>query len=67
VHLVPEPTDDRLADVHHVALVDKGHLDVELGELRLPIGPEVFVTEAPDHLVVPLHASDHEQLLEQLR
>ena len=51
----------------HVVLVDEAHLDVELGELRLPVGAEVLVAVAAGDLVVPLHPGDHQQLLEQLR
>ncbi len=59
--------DDPLAQGDHVVLVDEGHLDVELGELRLPVGAEVLVPVAAGDLVVPLHPGHHEQLLEQLR
>ena len=65
--VLPERRDDRLAEVDHVVLGDEGHLDVELGELRLPVGAEVLVAVAAGDLVVPLHAADHQQLLEQLR
>ena len=65
--LAPQSADDGLADRDDVVLVDERHLDVELGELRLPVGPEVLVAEAAHHLVVALHAGDHQQLLEQLR
>jgi len=47
-------------------LVHEGSLDVELGEFRLPVGAQVLVTEAPHHLVIPVHASDHQQLLVKL-
>ena len=57
----------RLAEREDVLLVDEAHLDVELGELRLPVGAEVLVAEAARDLVVALHAGDHQQLLEQLR
>ena len=50
-----------------VVLLDEAHLDVELGELRLPVGAEVLVAVAAGDLVVALHAGDHQQLLEQLR
>ena len=40
----------------HVVLVDEAHLDVELGELRLPVGAEVLVAVAARDLVVALHA-----------
>ena len=54
-------------DLDHVLAVDEGHLDVELGELGLAVGPRRLVAEAARHLVVALEAGDHQQLLEQLR
>ena len=63
----PERDEDLLGERDHVVLVDEGHLDVELGELGLPVGAEVLVAVAPGDLVVALHAGDHQQLLEQLR
>ena len=63
----PDLLDDRLAELEDVVLGDEGHLDVELGELRLPVGAEVLVAVAARDLVVALHARDHEQLLEELR
>ncbi len=51
----------------HVVLLDEAHLDVELGELGLPVGAEVLVAVAARDLVVALHAGHHQQLLEQLR
>src|SRR3712207_7044962 len=45
----------------------RSHLDVELGELRLPVGAEVLVAVAAGDLEVALGAGHHEQLLEQLR
>ena len=56
-----------LVDLDHVLAVDEGHLDVELGELGLAVGPRRLVAEAARHLVVALEAGDHQQLLEQLR
>ena len=64
---LPQRGDDLLAELDDVVLLDEAHLDVELGELRLAVGAEVFVPVAARDLVVPLHAADHEQLLEQLR
>ena len=61
VETIASPTpDDVLAG-------DEGHLQVDLGELRLPVLAEVLVAEAAGELVVALKAADHEQLLEQLR
>ena len=65
--LAPQRPDDVLGDGQDVVAVDEAHLEVELGELRLPVGAEVLVPEAAGDLVVPLEAADHQQLLEQLR
>ena len=66
-HPLPQRPHDRLADLDDVLLLHEGHLDVELGELRLPVGPEVLVAVAPRDLEVLLQSGDHQQLLEQLR
>ena len=63
----PDLAHHRLAELEHVVLLDEAHLDVELGELGLPVGAEVLVAVAAGDLVVALHAGHHEQLLEQLR
>ena len=65
--LPPQRGDDLLRQRDDVVLVDERHLDVQLGELRLPVGAEVLVPVAAGDLVVPLHPGDHQQLLEQLR
>ena len=65
--LAPQAADDCLADLDDVLLLDERHLDVELGELRLPVGAEVLVAVAAGDLEVALQPRDHEQLLEQLR
>ena len=43
------------------------HLDVDLRELRLTIGAQVFVAETADDLEIPVRARDHQELLEELR
>jgi hypothetical protein len=58
-----EPLDDR----DDVLLLHEGHLEVELGELRLAVGAQILVAEAARDLVVALVAAHHQQLLEQLR
>ena len=45
---------------------DKGHLHINLGELRLAIGPQVFITEALDDLKIAVKPGDHQELLKQL-
>ena len=64
---LPDRGDDGLGEGDHVVLLGEAHLDVELGELGLPVGAEVLVAVAAGDLEVPLQAADHEQLLEQLR
>ena len=54
-------------EAEHVGLVDEGGLHVQLGELELPVGPEVLVAQAPGDLVVAVEAAHHEELLGQLR
>jgi hypothetical protein len=51
---------------------DGGHLreadlEVDLGEVGLTVGAEVFVAEAAGDLEVAVEAGDHEELLEDLR
>ena len=65
--LFPDAADHPLAQRDHVLLVDEAHLQVDLGELRLPVSPRVLVAEAADDLHVPLGPADHQELLEQLR
>ncbi len=64
---LPEVGQQLFAEGDDVVLVDEAHLDVKLGELGLPVGPEVLVAVAAGDLVITLHAGHHQQLLEQLR
>ena len=50
-----------------VAYLREGDLEVDLGELGLAVGAEVFVAEAAGDLEVAVEAGDHEDLLEDLR
>ena len=54
---------EALLDGLDLLLVQEGHLQVDLGELRLPVGPEVLVPEAPGDLEVPVKPCQHQQLL----
>ena len=56
-----------LERAHDIVLVHEGHLDIDLGELGLTVGTQVLVAEALGNLVVALDATDHEQLLQELR
>jgi hypothetical protein len=71
-HVEPEdlaggPLHEPLDHAHHVVGLDERHLDVELGELGLPVGAEVFVAEALRHLHVAVEAGHHQELLVELR
>ena len=46
---------------------DERRLDVDLGELRLPVGAQVLVAEAARDLEVAVEARHHQQLLVDLR
>ena len=48
-------------------MVHERRLHVELGELELPVGPQVLVAQATGDLVVAVDAGHHEQLFGQLR
>ncbi len=65
--LAPHARQHALADAEHVVHPDEGHLDVDLAELRLAVGPEVLVPQAARHLVVTVEARHHEELLVELR
>src|SRR6266536_1753956 len=65
--LPPHPGEHGLQDLVHVLLGGERHLQVELGELPVAVGPEVLVPEASDQLVVPVDTGDHQELFELLR
>ena len=65
--LAGRPLHEPLDHAHHVVRLDKRHLHVELRELRLPVGPQILVAEAPRHLHVAVEARHHQQLLVELR
>ena len=50
-----------------IVLLDKGHLQVDLGELGLTVRAQVLVAEALHDLVVALEPGHHQDLLEELR
>ena len=53
-------------DLQNVVALDEGHLDVDLGELGLPVSSQVLVPEAAGHLHVAVVAGDHQDLLVDL-
>ena len=59
--------EEAFGDGEDGVLRGEGHLEVDLGELGLAVGAEVFVAEAAGDLEVAVEAGDHEDLLEDLR
>ena len=66
-HFLEQVADHALGETHDVLFVEEAGLDVDLSELRLTIGTQVFVAEALGDLVVAVEAGHHQQLLELLR
>ena len=56
-----------LNDAEDVVDLDERHFHVELGELRLPVGAQVFVAQAAGDLEILIEAGDHQDLLVKLR
>src|SRR5690242_12313716 len=55
---------------HHLeyaVCLRKGHLQIDLGELRLAISAKIFIAEAAHDLKILVEAGDHQYLLEELR
>jgi len=52
---------------HHVLGLDKGHLQVQLRELRLPVRTKVLIAKTAGDLHVAVVAGDHQDLLVKLR
>ena len=53
--------------MQHFLLRDKAHFQIQLGELRLPVGAQILITETAGNLEIPFHAGDHQQLFQLLR
>ena len=58
--------DEAFVHGHNVFFVHKGHLQVDLGEFRLTVGPKVLITEAAGNLHIAVIAREHQQLLVEL-
>jgi hypothetical protein len=63
----PDVMEHGLDDRHHVIGGHKGGLEVDLGEFRLTVRPQVLVAEATCDLEIAVIASHHQQLLVDLR
>ena len=62
-HFLEHPLQEALLDGLDLFLVQEGHLQVDLGKLRLTVRPEVLIPEAPSNLEIPVKAREHQQLL----
>ena len=49
-----------------MVFIHEGRFDVQLGEFWLAVGAQIFVAETAHHLVVTIHAGNHQQLFVQL-
>ena len=65
--LTPLPRDQLLHRREDPLRGGEAHLDVDLGELGLPVVAQVLVAEAAGDLEVLVEPRDHEELLEDLR
>ena len=63
----PDILQDLFCNGDDVILIDEAHLNIKLGELRLTIRTEIFVTIAACNLEVAFHSGNHQHLLEKLR
>src|SRR3990172_5451063 len=64
--LTEDGGDELLHEDQHVLPIHERHLDVYLGKLGLPVGPQVLIAEAPHDLEVAVKAGHHQELLEEL-
>ena len=59
--------DHALEHVTNVLLAHEGRFYINLRELRLAVGSQIFVSKALGDLVVAIKPSHHQELFEQLR
>ncbi len=67
LHHLEHVADQVFEDLADFEFVQERGFAVDLGEFRLTVRAQVFVTEALGDLVVTVKARDHQHLLEQLR
>ena len=65
-HTLEDVAHQRLHEPGDAVEIEERGLDVELGELRLPVRAQVLVAEAAHDLVVALEPRHHQELLEDL-
>ena len=63
----PDAREQSLDEGVNIFAIDERHLDVDLRELRLAVGAQIFVAIAAGQLKIFFHAGDHEDLLVLLR
>ena len=61
------PRSEALGHAKHRVLRGKRHLEIDLRELRLAVGAQVFIAKAARNLEIFIEAGDHQNLLEDLR
>ena len=66
-HLAEHVLGPAFENLQHVLLLDERHFAVDLCELGLTVGAQVFVAEAAHDLEILVVAGDHQQLFEGLR
>jgi hypothetical protein len=64
--LLPQAREERLQHPVHVLGCNERRFDIDLGELRLPVGPQILVPETAGQLEVPIEPRHHEKLLVEL-
>ena len=62
----PELFDEFFHDCVDVLFLNKAHFKVDLGEVGLAVGSEVFVAEAAGELDVAVKSREHKELFEYL-
>ena len=67
MHVLKTSTVKLLHHAENVVDLDERHLHVELRELGLAVGAEVFVPQAAGDLEVAVEARDHQELFVKLR
>ena len=65
-NLPEDPLHQSFVDRLDIDLIDKGHLEIDLGEFRLAVGAQILVAEAAGNLKVAVKAREHRKLLVEL-
>ena len=63
MHVLHHRRQQFLDDINDIILIDETHFEIDLGEFRLAVGTQVFITKTASDLEVALDAADHQQLL----